>query len=111
MHVEVAGNPAHGAGIPTAGELNGFFKKSGQFRANDTVGLAGLPSSTGLDGRLSDTSGRRTVKSLRNFAGVSFALAEVAMFNIRLSRSVLSLDARSAARPSVCADSGFGVGL
>jgi hypothetical protein len=107
----VAGNPDRGAGIPTAAELNGFFKKSGQSRANYTVGVAGLPSSTGLDGRLSDTSGRRTVKSLRNSTGVSFALAEVAMFNIRLSRSILSLDARSAARPSVCADSGFGVGL
>jgi hypothetical protein len=74
-------------------------------------GVAGLPSATRLDGRLSDTSGRYPVKNLEIFAGARFALAEVAMFNIRLSCLFLSLPARPAAKGSVCTDSGFGEGL
>jgi hypothetical protein len=72
-------------------------------------GVVGLPSATGLDGRLSDTSGRQLVKKAKDFAGARFALAEVAMFNIRLSCLFLNPVACYAATGSVCTDSGFGV--
>jgi hypothetical protein len=74
-------------------------------------GVVGLPSATGLDGRLSDTSGRQLVKKAKDFAGARFALVEVAMFNIRLSCLFLSLTARAAAEASVCTDNGFGGAL
>jgi len=73
--------------------------------------VAGLPTATRLDGRLSDTSGRQLVQKPKDFAGARFALAEVPMFNIRLSCLLLNLTARRAATGSVCTDDGLGEAL
>jgi hypothetical protein len=102
----VVGNPDQAVGNPTSRELNCFFKKLGHSGGKCTAGVAGPPSSTGLDGRLSDTSGRRPVKSLRISLASALPLQRLPMFNFRLSRSILSLAAPSAARLSVCADNG-----
>jgi hypothetical protein len=74
-------------------------------------GVAGLPSATGLDGRLSDTSGRHPVKNLKISLALALPLQRLQMFNIRLSCPLLSLPARPAVKGWVCTDSGFGEGL
>jgi hypothetical protein len=107
----VVGNPDPTVGNPTPGTTRLFFEKIRTNQHKLYGWGAGSPSATGLDGRLSDTSGRQLVQKPKDFAGARFAVAEVAMFNIRLSCLFLNLAALCAATGSVCADSGFGVCL